>query len=98
MVDILAPPFFNLHNQLLEALDIKIGYIKEDKETPLYCSTYHQILNEENKPAIEFWRYSLKVGALLPKLPLFITSEIAVPVNLEQTYMESCDELKVFEE
>jgi len=98
MVDILAPPFYNLHNQLLEALDIKTGHLKENKETPLYCSAYHQILNEENKPAIEFWTYSLKVGDLLPELPLFITSEVAVPVNLERTYMESCDELKVFEE
>ena len=98
MVDILAPPFFNLHNQLLEALDIKTGHLKENKETPLYCAAYHQILDEENKPTIEFWRYSLKVGDLLPELPLFITSEIAVPVNLERTYMDSCDDLKVFEE
>jgi len=98
IVDILAPPFFNLHNQLLEALDIKMGRLKEDKSTPLYCASYCQILTEENKPAIEFWRYSLKVGDILPQLPLFITSDIAVPVNLEQTYMESCDELKVFEE
>ena len=98
MVDILAPPFFNLHNQLLETLDIKIGHLKENQETPLYCAAYHQILDEENKPAIEFWGYSLKVSDLLPELPLFITSDIAVPVNLERTYMESCDELKVFEE
>ena len=27
----------------------------------------------------------------------FITSEIAVPVDLERSYMEMCDELKVFE-
>jgi len=105
MVDILASPtlkcgatFFNLHNQLLETLGIETGYLEEDRKTPLYCSSYHQTLNEEGKPAIEFWRYPLKVGDVLPQLPLFITSEIAVPVDLEQTYMASCDELKVFEE
>ncbi len=97
MVDILALPAFNLHNQLLDALDIKDGHLKE-KESPLYCTAYHQILIEESKPAIEFWRYALKVSDPLPELPLFITSEIAVPVNLEQTYMEMCHALKVFEE
>ena len=37
------------------------------------------------------------MGDKLPQLPLFITSEVAVPVNLEETYMRVCDGLKVFE-
>ena len=97
IMDILALPTFNLHNQLLEALDIKKGYLRDEKMA-LYCAAYHQALSEERKPGVEFWRYALKVGDPLPELPLFITSEIAVPVNLERTYMEICDELKVFEE
>ena len=97
MVDILTFPAFNLHNQLLNALEIRDGHL-EEKDKPLYCAAYHQISFEERKPAVEFWRYALKVGDPLPELPLFITSEIAVPVNLEQTYMAMCDELKVFEE
>ena len=31
-------------------------------------------------------------------MPLFITSEIAVPVKLEEAYMEACERLKFFEE
>jgi hypothetical protein len=97
IVDVLATPAFNLHNQLLESLEIKHGYL-EAPEKPLYCAAYHQTTNPKGKPAVEFWRYALKIGDALPELPLFITSELAVPVNLEKTYMEMCDELKVFEE
>ena len=96
IIDILSLPAFNFHNQLLEVLDIKKGFFKDSKK-PLYSAAYHQISSQENKPAVEFWRYALTVGDSLPNLPLFITSEIAVPVDLERSYMEMCDELKVFE-
>ena len=52
----------------------------------------------KDEPAVKFWAYTLKVGDKLPQLPLFITPEVAVPVNLEETYMRVCDGLKVFEE
>ena len=50
-------------------------------------------MSEIRKKTIE----GLKVGDTLPELPLFITSEVAVPVRLEVTYMEVCEGLKIFE-
>jgi len=98
IVDILAFPFFNLHNQLLRALKVTEGRLREDEETPLYCSSYRKTFDTKDEPAVKLWAYTLKVGDTLPKLPLFITSEVAVPVNLEETYVKVCDGLKVFEE
>jgi len=97
IVDILAVPFFNLHNLLLRAFKIKEGQIKEDDETPLYCGAYRKTFIQD-EPGLVFWAYSLKIGDRLPELPLFITSELAVPVELERAYMETCQGLKVFEE
>jgi hypothetical protein len=96
--DILSIPFFNLHNQLLRALEISEGKIEEKKEMPLYCSSYRVTFDVNEKPVVEFWAYSLKVGDTLPTLPLFIASEIAVPVKLEEAYKEACERLKFFEE
>lgn len=96
--DILSVPFFNLHNQLLRALEISVGKIEEKNEMPLYCSSYRVTFDVNEKSVIEFWTHSLKVGETLPILPLFITSEIAVPVKLEEAYMEACERLKFFEE
>jgi len=98
IVDILGLPFFNLHSQLLEALKISEGKIIQKKEMPLYCSAYRVTFDTYEKPLVELWAHALKVGDELPELPLFITSEIAVPVRLETTYMEVCEKLKIFEE
>jgi len=73
------------------------GRIKEDEKTPLYCASYCKTFDAKDEPAVKFWAYTLKVGDILPQLPLFIASEVAVPVNLEETYMKVCDGLKVFE-
>jgi len=40
IIDILAFPFFNLHNQLLETLKVTEGRIRKVEETPLYCVSY----------------------------------------------------------
>ena len=97
IVDILAIPFFNLHNQLLRAFDVEEGQIEENSETPLYCGAYHKTFIRD-EPGLVFWAYALKIEDRLPELPLFITSEMAAPVELEKSYMETCQGLKVFEE
>jgi len=97
IVDILAVPFFNLHNLLLRAFKVREGQIKEDNETPLYCGVYRKTFIQD-EPGLVCWGYTLKIGDELPELPLFITPEMAVPVALEKSYMETCQGLKVFEE
>ncbi|MCH8291252.1 DUF4058 family protein [Candidatus Poribacteria bacterium] len=92
MVDICSQPFFNLHNQLLQSLRTTCGFL-ENQKFPLYCAAYRSTSGNNAKPAVNIWSYPLKVGDVLPQLPLFITSDISVPVNLETTYLEVC---KVF--
>ena len=93
IVDVHSHPFFNLHNQLLQSLRAIKGFLEENKESPLYCAAYRRTSGADAKPAVNIWSFSLKIGDSLPELPLFITSDITVPVNLEETYMNVC---KVF--
>ena len=67
------------------------------KKYLMYCVAYRKTFDMEELPAIDFWDYALKIGDTLPQLPLFITSDVTVPVNLEKTYMAVCKGLKVFE-
>ncbi len=97
IVDILAKPFFNLHNELLSSLKVSEEQIQENKSLPLYCVAYRNTFDLKGELAVEFWEHSLKAGDTLPKLPLFITSEVAVPVDLERAYMQACKGLRVFE-
>ena len=91
IVDVHSHPSFNLHNQLLQSLRVAKGFLEEDKESPLYCAAYRRTSGEDVKQAVNIWSFSLKIGDILPELPLFITSDIAVPVNLEETYMNVCE-------
>ena len=97
IIDILSVPFFNLHNHLLLALEATEGYLKEAQNNPLYCTAYRQtsIFEEEEVPAVDCWTHPLKVSDTLPELPLFIAPELAVPVDLEKTYMDTCHKLRI---
>jgi hypothetical protein len=90
IIDICSPPFFNLHNQLLQSLQVSHGFLAEAPEYPLYCAAYRSTSNQAGKPAVNIWAETLKIGDTLPELPLFITFDVAVPVNLEATYLEVC--------
>jgi hypothetical protein len=94
IVDIVTVRLFNFHNELMRQLESKEGQLPETEEAPLYCSAYRYTLNREDL-RVECWAHPLSVGDVLPELPLFIRSEIAVPVRLEQTYMETCQKFRV---
>lgn len=44
---------------------------------------------------IETWLYPLEVGASLPTLPLWIAGDLAVPLDLDASYEETCRALRL---
>ncbi len=44
---------------------------------------------------MEVWLESLAIGSTLPTLPLWISPDQAVPIDLEQTYLKSCELLRI---
>ncbi len=96
VIDILPTPAFNLHNQLLQAMHATEGYIDDQMDKPLYCVAYHARHREEAAfGEVALWTEPLSVGDDLPELPLYITSEVSVPVHLERSYSRVCQVLRL---
>jgi hypothetical protein len=67
----------------------------QPNETDLYAAAYRSIVLE--KPQVEVWFENLKLGQLLPTLPLWLKDGECYPIDLAQTYdrtitsLETCD-------
>jgi hypothetical protein len=80
-----------LHAELLELLELD----PSDAATaaPLYAVAYR---TEPTPTArLDVWPHPLAIGAPLPTLPLWLTSELAVPVDLEASYEAACRLLRI---
>ena len=49
----------------------------------------------ETKTVFDFWRKPLKLGRPLPTLPLWLTEEFSIPLDLEASYEDTCRLLRI---
>jgi hypothetical protein len=88
VVDIVTSRRANLHNEILQTLDAPDA-LQLAAETVLYAVAYRP-LRRDGKDGIEVWRSPLELGQALPELPLGLRADLAVPVDFEATYAETC--------
>ena len=83
----------NLHRELLEFLGgaDPCASVDEASISAVACRT----TRKESEWLIENWMYPLTIGQPLPTLPLWLADDLAVPVNLEATYEETCRILRI---
>lgn len=88
MVDIVTSRARNLHNEVaaLVTSDPKASF---RGETPQYAVAY-RTQTDGGRQNLAFWPHRLTVGEQLPTLPLFLASDLCIPVDLEATYAEAC--------
>ena len=91
LVDIVTNRHANLFRDLLEYLEIR------DLVNPLHghlycCSLLPRGSNGHAK--VDVWPEVLQVGAVLPRPPLWLRDDLAVPLELESTYEETCGDLR----
>lgn len=48
-----------------------------------------------SRPLLESWAHAFAVGQPLPTLPLWLADHLAVPVELEASYEETCRILRI---
>ena len=92
VVDIVTSRTANLHNELVRLLEVGDEYLLATES--LLAAAYRPI----RQPQIEktqVWTTPLAGGQALPILPLALDKEICVPVNLDATYMEACQRLRL---
>lgn len=86
IVDLVTTRTANLYVELLRALghtDPRVG------TEPLYAVAC-RITKPGDDWLLETWAHKLSIGQLLPTLPLWLSDDLAVPLELESSYEESC--------
>ncbi len=92
IVDIVTNRQFNLYRDVMTFLD---NPADESPEDGIYASACRALANGEGAWHFEAWEQPLAVGAALPTLPLWLTEDLAVPLDLESTYEATCRSLRI---
>jgi Protein of unknown function (DUF4058) len=93
IVDLVTTRTSNLYGDLLELLGETDPSLAEEA-SPLYAvSCRWARLGDAWQ--LETWRYPLALGQPLPTLPLWLAENLAVPLELEVSYEETCRILRI---
>ena len=93
IVDLVTTRQFNLYTELLQLIsrsDPAFG--------PIPPRTYAVTCRGRKvgtKPRLEIWAYPLVVGQQLPKLPIWLTEDLHVLLDLESSYEAVCRGLRI---
>jgi Protein of unknown function (DUF4058) len=93
IVDLVTTRTFNLYSDLLELLG-QADPSLADGPPPLYAVACRGA-REEDGWLLETWAHPLALGRPLPTLPLWLTDNLAVPLELELSYEETCRILRL---
>jgi hypothetical protein len=88
IVDVVTERHANLHAGLLEFLKVDVVALAQGIDE-LYAAAYRPVAKAE-EASVEIWAESLSLGSPLPVLPLWLAADLALPLNLEETYQAAC--------
>jgi hypothetical protein len=87
VLDIVTGRRANLHNEVLGLLSAPDAP-RMPPEVTLYAAAYRPARRQEREE-IDLWPAPLAVGQPMPTLPLALTAELSMPIDLEATYMDA---------
>jgi hypothetical protein len=93
IVDLVTSRQFNLYENLLEFLgqsDPALG-----AEPPTVYAVTCRWRREGRRGGLKAWVHSFAFGQALPTLPLWLDIDLAIPLDLELTYEETCRTLRI---
>jgi hypothetical protein len=93
IVDVVTDRLTNLHRQLLELLQLSDP--TNGREFPDLYGVACRTFTASKKGRLQVWEEPLAVGQSLPTLPLWIGPKLVVPLDLERSYRETCEGLRV---
>jgi hypothetical protein len=91
LIDIVTERHANLFKDLMEYLEIRNPV--NPLQGPLYCCSLLP-RGSNGHAKVDVWPEVLQIGAVLPRLPLWLRDDLAVPLELESTYEETCGDLR----
>jgi hypothetical protein len=93
LVDVVTVRGFNLYAELLEWVGGRDRALGDDPP-----ATYAAACRWRPRGArrwLEAWSRPLEVGQPLPVLPLWLSEELAIPLDLEASYEQTCRDLRI---
>jgi hypothetical protein len=90
IVDVVTNRSHDLHLELLELLELDAPPAEVE---PLYAVAYRT--EQQEKTRLDVWPFRLRVGDSLPTLPLWLSPDVAVPVDLARSYDAARELLRV---
>src|SRR5262249_8149674 len=93
IVDVITVRDFNLYAELLEFLD-RVDVTVTAPPSSLYAVACRGTMPRK-RWTFEAWHRPLAIGQPLPKLPLWLAGDLAVTLDLEATYEETCQVLRM---
>jgi hypothetical protein len=94
IVDLVTNRRANLFGEVLNQLG-ESNTVEAENSPALYAVTCRSRRDSQGAYKIESWSEPVEVDRALPTLPLWLTTELAVPLDLEKTYQETCRILRI---
>lgn len=91
IVDPVTSRTANLYGELLDELDALRTTVSRSETYAATCRG----LRKGPRWRLESWEHNLAVGATLPTLPIWLSPDLMVPLELEATYGETCRSLRI---
>jgi hypothetical protein len=91
IVDIVTIRHFNLYAEVLAFLGHNDPTLSDP--APLIYATSCRWVKKEKRTLLEAWSHVLTIGQPLPTLPLWLTPDLVVRLDLEQSYEQACHDL-----
>ncbi len=91
IVDLVTLRQFNLYAEVFAFIgqtDPTLG----DPAPPIYAASCRWA-KREMRTILEAWSHVLTIGRPLPTLPLWLTDDLVIPLDLEQSYEQACHDL-----
>jgi hypothetical protein len=93
LVDLVTTRHFNLYADLLALLDLSDPALAPDPPATYAVTCRGRKIGRTSK--LEAWAHPLTFGQPLPTLPLWLSEEMAVSLELEASYEETCRVLRI---
>lgn len=93
IVDLVTTRDFSLYAELLAFLDQTDPALGSEPPTLYAAACRHR--QTGRRQFLEMWHHPLELGRSLPRLPLWLADDYAVPLDLEESYEQTCRDLRL---
>ena len=93
IVDVVTSRHFNLYTELMTSLGHPDRTLGPDPPSEYAASC--RWVRKLDRAVLETWSHALIVGKPLPTLPLWLTDTLYVPLDLERSYEQACEDLSI---